>query len=166
MQTPSLNENSHDEFDYQSDKKEYLTCHVENQSFGIPVLQIQDILSQQRVTYVPLAPPEVEGSLNLRGRIVTAVNIRKKLGISPRGQCERSMSIVVEHKDDLYSLTVDSVGEVVSLPNSDFEKNPATLDKSLKSISSGIYRLKSDLLVILDVSNLIESLLVMDGIEQ
>jgi purine-binding chemotaxis protein CheW len=144
---------------YDADKKEYLTCILADQSFGIPVLQIQDVLSQQPVTKIPLCPTEIEGSLNLRGRIVTAVNLRRKLGLPPRQKGKKNMSIVVEHQDELYSLTVDAVGDVVSLPKGELEKNPANLEENIKSVSSGIYRMEKDLLVILDVSALIGTML-------
>ena len=145
---------------YNVDRKEYLTFYLDGQAFGIPVLQIQDVLSQQPVTKIPLCSPEIEGSLNLRGRIVTAVNLRIKLDMNRRDTDKKNMSIVVEHSDELYSLTVDKVGEVVSLPDSDFEKNPVNIEDSLKALSSGIYRLEKDLLVILNVSGLIETLLL------
>jgi purine-binding chemotaxis protein CheW len=142
--------------------KDFLTMMVDGQNFGIPVLQVQDVLGEQRVTYVPLAPPEVEGSLNLRGRIVTAINLRRRLGLGPREEGKRTMSVVVEYHGELYSLIVDSVGEVLSLPDADFEKTPPTLDRVWREVATGIYRLKNDLLVILDVSGMLDSLMQRD----
>jgi purine-binding chemotaxis protein CheW len=125
---------------------------IDGQMFGIPVLQVQDVLGEQRVTRIPLSPPEIAGSLNLRGRIVTAINLRRRLGLSELSGDKKSMSIVVEHHGELYSLIVDGVGEVLSLDDDDFEKTPATLDQSWRDVSSGIYRLKDKLLVVFDVS--------------
>lgn len=131
--------------------KEFLTIIIAGQRFGIPILQVQDVLGQQRVTKIPLAPPEVAGSLNLRGRIVTAIDVRCRLGIEARPEGAKEMSVVVEHDNELYSLIIDTVGDVLTLQDSEFENTPATLDSAWREISSGIYRLDGELLVILDV---------------
>lgn len=139
-----------------ADKTELLTFMIADQLFGIPVLQVQDVLRQQKVTHIPLAAPEISGSLNLRGRIVTAIDVRIKLGVK---KCdEREMSVVVEHRDELYSLVVDRVGDVLSLSDERYEASPATLDKVWQKVSSGIYRLDDKLLVVMDVSKLIDEI--------
>jgi len=130
----------------------FVTMTVANQIFGIPVLKVQDVLGPQRIAHVPLAPPEVLGSLNLRGRIVTAVDVRTRLGLERLEDSTKSMSVVVEHDNELYSLVVDKVGEVMSLPASDYERNPATLDPRWQEVSNGIYRLQGTLLIVLDVA--------------
>jgi purine-binding chemotaxis protein CheW len=142
--------------------KEFLTMVMGGQLFGIPVLKVQDVLGVQKISRVPLAPPEVAGSLNLRGRIVTAINLRCRLNLDDLPQGHKTMSVVVEHHGDLYSLIVDSVGEVLALPDKDFEKTPATLDRAWRDASVGIYRLKEKLLVILDVSGMLDALCVKD----
>ncbi len=129
----------------------FVTMTIANQIFGIPVLKVQDVLGPQRIAHVPLAPPEILGSLNLRGRIVTAVDARTRLGLPPRSDSTEGMSVVVEHAGELYSVVVDKVGEVMSLPAADFERNPATLDPRWQEISNGIYRLQGTLLVVIDV---------------
>lgn len=130
----------------------FVTMVVANQIFGIPVLKVQDVLGPQRIAHVPLAPPEILGSLNLRGRIVTAVDARTRLGVKPLDNKTQSMSVVVEHEGELYSIVVDKVGEVMSLPAADFERNPSTLDPRWQEVSDGIYRLQGNLLVVLDVA--------------
>lgn len=135
--------------------RDYVTMVIHGQLFGIPVLEVQDVLGQQQITHIPLAPPEVAGSLNLRGRIVTAFDVRLRLGLEKDPNNKHEMSIVVEHKDELYSLVVDGVGEVLTLSADAFEPNPATLEARWKEISSGIYRLKDELLVVLDVDKLL-----------
>ncbi len=142
--------------------KEFLTATIAGQTFGIPVLQVQDVLGEQKVTRVPLARKEIAGSLNLRGRVVTAINLRHKLGMPEKPAELKTMYIVVEHKGELYSLIVDSVGEVLSLPDKDFEKTPATLEASWRALAIGIYRLKEQLLVILDVPGMLEGLFTKD----
>jgi purine-binding chemotaxis protein CheW len=143
---------------------DYVTLTIAGQIFGIPVLQVRDVLSSQKITRIPLAPPEVAGSLNLRGRIVTAVDVRTRLGLSPREDKQaHSMSIVVDSHGDLYSLIVDQVGEVMSLPYSSFEASPTTLDPRWRDVSAGIYRLENRLLVVIDVPRLLSFVVVNDA---
>jgi len=135
--------------------QDYVTMTIAEQLFGIPVLQVQDVLGHQKITRIPLAPPEVAGSLNLRGRIVTAIDVRLRLNLLARPKDRPGMSIVVDLRGELYSLMVDSVGEVLSLSNEDFERNPATLDPRWREVSTGIYRLNGQLMVVLDVPRLL-----------
>jgi len=135
---------------------DFVSFTVAGQLFGIPVLKVQDVLGPQRITRIPLAPKEVAGSLNLRGRIVTAIDLRLRLGLDRREKGQNSMSIVVEQNGELYSLIVDSVGEVLSLEGAAYERNPPTLDPRWRDFSDGIYRLNGSLLVVLDVSQLLQ----------
>lgn len=135
---------------------EFLTVHIDGQLFGIPVLQVQDVLREQRVTRVPLAPPEVAGALNLRGRIVTAINVRRRLGLPDLEAGIATMSVVVEHENELFSLIIDKVGDVLALSQSGFEPTPATLDPTWRDMSTGIFRLESQLLVVIDVPKLLQ----------
>src|SRR6266851_1508659 len=124
--------------------QEFVTVTVAGQLFGIPVLQVQDVLGPQRITPIPLAPPEVAGSLNLRGRIVTAINLRTRLKLPrlPGGE--------------LYSILVDAVGEVLSLGAAAAQRNPPTLDAAWRDVSNGIYRLDNTLMVILNVARVLD----------
>jgi purine-binding chemotaxis protein CheW len=128
-----------------------LTLTVAGQLCGVPVLAVRDVLGPQTITRIPLAPPEVAGSLNLRGRIVTAVDLRRRLSLPPRPAGERPMSVVVEHQGELYSLLADQVGEVLSLSPGERAANPPTLDASWKEVSLGVHRLGEALLVVMDV---------------
>lgn len=133
----------------------YITMTIAGQLFGIPALYVQDVLGPQRLTRIPLAPPEVAGSLNLRGRIVTAVDIRTRLGLPKRPEDMRGMSVVVDLHGELYSLQIDQVGDVLNLTEEEYEENPPTLDPRWREVSRGIYRLKEQLLVILNVPELL-----------
>ena len=135
--------------------RDYVTMIVAGQMFGIPVLQVHDVLGPQKITRVPLAPAEVAGSLNLRGRIVTAIDIRKRLGL-PVEEAKKPMSIVVEQDGEFYSLLVDQVGEVMSLPQEDYEKNPATLQERWREVCDGVFRLESGLMIVLDIRRLLK----------
>jgi purine-binding chemotaxis protein CheW len=135
--------------------REFVSMTVAGQLFGIPVLTVQDVLGEQRITCVPLALPEVAGTLNLRGRIVTAIDMRRRLRLPPRDK-GAAMNVVVDRGGELYSLIVDSVGEVLSLPAEQFERNPSTLDPTWREVSVGVYRLENGLMVVLDVEKLLD----------
>lgn len=137
-------------------QQEFVTMLIADQWFGIPVLGVQEVSGSQVIARVPLAPPEVAGNLNLRGRIATAIDLRTRLGMPPRGEEQTEMSVVVDHHGELYSLIIDTVGEVLSLPASSFERNPPTLEPHLREVSQGIYRLEDKLLVVLDVERLLD----------
>lgn len=142
--------------------REFLTIFINGQMFGIPILQVQDVLGQLKVAKIPLAPPSIAGALNLRGRIVTAINVRECLGLAPLANDKDIMSVVVENDGELYSLIIDQVGDVLSLNDSDYENTPATLDPAWRSVSLGIYRLDHKLLVVLDVPKLLNSLMTLN----
>ena len=139
----------------EAEHEDFVSMTVAGQWFGIPVLAVQDVLASQRITRNPLAPAEVAGSLNLRGRIVTAIDFRRRLGLGPAPDDTAGMSIVVEHEGELYSLLVDSVGEVLHLPTGSFERNPTTLDSLWRQVSDGIFRLDEELLIVVDIARLL-----------
>lgn len=136
--------------------REFVTVTIAGQRFGIPVLSVQDVLTEQRLTHIPLAPPEVAGALNLRGRTVTAIDLRTRLGIEPRPQEASCMNVVVEFEGEPFSLMVDSVGDVLALSDDDYEPNPVTLDPAWREIADGLYRLDEGLLIAFDVSRLFD----------
>jgi len=136
--------------------REYVTFHIGGQLFGIGVLRVQDVLNHCRTARIPLAPPEIAGSLNLRGRIVTALDVRLRIGLPPREGDRSGMSIVVDHQGELYSLIVDTVGEVLPLDPGAFERSPPTIDPRLRDYAEGIFRLEKQLLVVLDVDRLLD----------
>ena len=133
----------------------FVTLTVGEQLCGVPVLLVRDILGDQKITRIPLAPPEIAGSLNLRGRIVTAIDLRRRLKLPPPPPGQKRMSVVTEQGGELYALLVDQVSEVFSLKSSAFERNPSTLEPSWAAFSTGIYRLGDRLLVVLDVKRLL-----------
>ena len=137
------------------DERVFVMLTVAGQTCGVPVASVRDILGAQVITRVPLAPPEIAGSLNLRGRIVTAVDLRRRLRLPPPDEGQMLMSVVAEHGGDLYALLVDQVSEVMSLKSEAFEQNPPTLEPAWAAFSAGIYRLEDRLLVVLDVSKLL-----------
>ena len=143
------------------DNNEFVTIRLAGQLCGIPVLDVHDVLAEQQITQVPGAPDAVKGVLNLRGRIVTAIDLRKRLGLPPR-EDGTNMSIVIENEGEAYSLIFDSVGDVLSFPADSYEKNPVTLDSCWRNVSDGIFRLEKELLVVLDVDKLLDLEVSMD----
>ncbi|MFN3584729.1 chemotaxis protein CheW [Phenylobacterium sp.] len=132
-----------------------VSIRIGGQAFGVPVLQVQDVIAQTAINRVPLGPPEVAGSLNLRGRIVTAIDMRRRLGMEPRGAGEGFMSVIVERNGELYALLVDDVGDVLWLPASSHEPPPVTLSGDWRGVCSGLYRLEGELLLVLKVEEVL-----------
>ena len=134
----------------------YVTLMLGEQLCGVPVLVVRDVLAGQSIARIPLAPPEVAGNLNLRGRIVTAIDLRQRLRLPPRAADAKPMSVVTEQGTELYALLVDQVSEVVSLKLADMESNPPTLPPIWTEHSLGIYRVSDRLMVVLDVEKLLQ----------
>ena len=130
---------------------EYVTVMIGGQLFGLPISRVQDVFVPDRLTRVPLAPPEVAGVLNLRGRIVTTIDMRRRLGLPPRNDNKPSMAVGIELKGEHYGLLIDTVGEVMKLGETTLEPNPVNLDPRLARVSGGVHRLDGQLMVILDV---------------
>jgi purine-binding chemotaxis protein CheW len=136
--------------------KEYVTAMIGGQLFGLPILRVQDVFMPERLTRVPLAPPEIAGVLNLRGRIVTLIDMRGRLGLPKREEEGVSMAIGVESRGEHYGLLIDSVGEVLKLDDATREANPINLDPRLARVSAGIHRLEGQLLIVVDVDRVLD----------
>ena len=130
---------------------EYVTVMIGGQLFGLQISRVQDVFVPDRLTRVPLAPPEIAGVLNLRGRIVTTIDMRRRLGLPPRDDNKPSMAVGIDLKGESYGLLIDTVGEVMKLGEETLEPNPVNLDPRLARVSGGVHRLDGQLMVILDV---------------
>lgn len=135
---------------------EYVTALIGDQLFGLPISRVQDVFMPDRLTRVPLASPEIAGVLNLRGRIVTAIDMRCRLGLPRRDDGKPSMAVGIEYKGESYGLLIDTVGEVLKLADNTREANPVNLDARLAHVSAGVHRLDKQLLVILDVDRVLD----------
>lgn len=131
-------------------EEQLVTMRIHNQLLGISVRETREILKEQKITRIPLVPGEIAGTLNLRGRIVTVIDIRPRLGLPARGEHGHYIFVVVEHKGELYSLIVDSVGDVLTIPSNAVQDSPPNLAQSWRGISAGVYKLEKELLVILN----------------
>lgn len=135
---------------------EYVTAMIGDQLFGLPIRRAQDVFLPERLTRVPRAPPEIAGVLNLRGRIVTLIDMRKRLGFSPRADSAAPLAIGVELRGESYGLLIDGVGEVFNLADETREPNPINLDPRLARVSAGIHRLDGQLLIVIDVDRVLD----------
>lgn len=132
-----------------------VSVKVGGQTFGVPVLCVQDVIAETVINRVPLSPPEVAGSLNLRGRIVTAIDMRCRLRMPPRAPDDRFMNVIVEHNGELYALLVDDVGDVLWLEPSEYESGPVTLSPHWRAVCGGLYRLEGELLLVLNIEQVL-----------
>lgn len=133
----------------------FVTFRLDAQWLGLPVVLIQEVLAGQAVSPVPLSPAQVEGFLNLRGQIVTAIDLRAVLGLPKRAEGTPFMNVVVKQEDEFFSLIVDEVGDVLEVGEGAVEPTPKTLDPVWKNCSRGVVRMDGGLLVVLDVETLL-----------
>jgi purine-binding chemotaxis protein CheW len=134
---------------------EYVTVTIGAQLFGLAISRVQDVFVLTQMTRVPLAPDDIAGVINLRGRIVTAIDLRRRLGVAG-GVGRAQMAVGIESGGESYGLVIDPVGEVLKLGADTAEPVPVNLDERLKRVATGVHRLESGLLVILDVDRLLD----------
>lgn len=135
--------------------QEYVTAMIGGQLFGLPILEVQDVFAVIRMTRVPLAPPEIAGLLNLRGRVVTVIDLRRRFGFDPGAGNAQRMAIGIASDGESYGLLIDSIGEVMRLEAEACEPVPVNLDPVLADVVSGIYRLDGRLLLVADVRRIL-----------
>ena len=135
---------------------EYVTVMISGQLFGLPISKVQDVFMPERMARVPLASAEIAGVLNLRGRIVTAIDMRARLGLPKNESGKPPMAVGVELRGESYGLLIDSIGEVLKLADNSREVNPVNLDPRMAKIADGVHRLEGQLMVVLDVDRILE----------
>ncbi|OYW58310.1 MAG: chemotaxis protein CheW [Rhizobiales bacterium 17-65-6] len=128
---------------------QYVTVRIAGQLFGVPIEIVHEVFTPDRITRVPMAPAEIEGVLNLRGRIVTMVNMRRLLGLSSTGEAKTAVGI--ERFGEAFGLIIDEVGEVLVLEGAKREANPANLDPRWAELIVGVHRLANELMLVLNV---------------
>lgn len=143
---------------------QYVSVRVAGQLFGLAIGRVQDVFLSDNFTFVPLARQQVAGVLNLRGHILTAIDLSQVLNV-PAANANNAQrpAVCVHYANESYGLLIDSVGEVVTLEADALEPNPVNLDPAWAAICVGTARLKDELLVVLDVDALIEALLARDA---
>lgn len=130
--------------------KQFCTFFVNGLFFGVEVLKVQEVIRYQEMTRVPLAPAMIEGLINLRGQIVAAVDLRRRLELAMREPGQLPMNVVVRSDDGVVSLLVDEIGDVVEIQDDIYERPPETLKGVARELVQGVYKLKERLLLILD----------------
>lgn len=135
---------------------QFATFYVGELLFGVDVMHVQEIIRYQELTPVPQSSPIVEGLINLRGQIITAIEMRRRLGMEERDPDHLPMNVVVRHEDEVVSLLVDEIGDVLEVGSSQFEPTPDTLEESSRDLVEGVYKLDGKLLLVLDRSRAIE----------
>jgi purine-binding chemotaxis protein CheW len=126
------------------------TFLLQNHLFGVPVQQVQEVIRYQEMTRVPLSPPVIGGLINLRGQIVTAVDLRRRFGMAPRPESRLPMNVVVRTGDGVVSFLVDEIGDVLEVGDDSFERPPETLQGLARELVQGVYKLQENLLLVLD----------------
>lgn len=139
------------EAEHLSSDGQYVTVRIGGQLFGLPILNVHEVFEPEQIARVPLAPNEIEGVLNLRGRIVTTISMRRLLGFPPAAEGGRSMAVGIEFKGESYGLVIDEVGEVMTLDGARREPVPSNLDRRWADVVAGVHRLDGELMLILDV---------------
>lgn len=131
-------------------KRQFCTFYLDGLFFGVDVLKVQEIIRHQEMTRVPLAPNEVEGLINLRGDIVTAIDLRRRLRLPDRASDAEPTNVVVRDEEGAVALLVDEIGDVLEVDEETFEPTPETLDTTVRELITGVYKLDGRLLHVLD----------------
>jgi purine-binding chemotaxis protein CheW len=139
-----------------TDDHQYCTFLLDGHYFGIDVLKVQEIIRFQQMTRVPLAPAMVRGLINLRGQIVTGIDLRRRLKLKDRPADALPVNVVVKSSDGAVALLVDEIGDVVEVSEKQFEPPPETLRGNARELVRGAYKLPERLLLILDVDRAVE----------
>lgn len=130
--------------------RQFCTFFLEGHYFGVPVQQVQEVLRYQEMTEVPLVSSVVRGLINLRGQIITAVDLRRQLGMTDRPEKQKPMNVIMRTADGAFSLLVDEIGDVIEVEDNTFEPPPDTLQGMAKGMLRGVHKLPNRLLLILD----------------
>jgi purine-binding chemotaxis protein CheW len=132
------------------ESRQFCTFYIHQQCYGIDVLHVQEIVRSQPLTRVPLANPMVRGLMNLRGQIVTAIDMRRRLGLPERSEKSELVNVVLQTGDGAVALLVDEIGDVLEVDEQQFELPPQTLHGPSRDLIQGAYKLPGQLLVVLD----------------
>ena len=130
--------------------EQFCTFYLDGHFFGVPVQQVQEVIRYQEMTRVPLVPLVIRGLINLRGQIVTAIDLRRRLGMTERPAGQRPMNVVVRTVDGALSLLVDEIGDVIEVEEKTFEQPPETLKGMAREVIRGVHKLPDHLLLVLD----------------
>lgn len=138
--------------------RQLCTFFADGQFFGVPVQQVQEVIRYQEMTRVPLVPPVVRGLINLRGQIVVAIDLRRRLELSDRAEGQLPMNVIVRTADGAVSLLVDEIGDVLEVEEDTFEGPPETLQAASRELVLGVHKLANHLLLVLDTEKAVNGI--------
>ena len=138
-----------------ADAHQFCTFYVDGQFFGVPVQQVQEVIRYQEMTRVPLVPRVIRGLINLRGQIVVAIDVRRRLNAPERLGDQLPMNVVVRTGDGAVSLLVDEIGDVLEVQDATFEPPPETLQNASRELVVGVHKLPRQLLLVLDIEKVV-----------
>jgi purine-binding chemotaxis protein CheW len=130
---------------------QFCTFYLDGLFFGVELTGVQEVIHELDITPVPLAPGVVEGLINLRGQIVTAVDLRRRLDLAPRAASVAPTNVVVATDDGAVSLLVDEIGDVIEVEGTTFEPPPGTMRGSITDVIVGVHKLQNHLMHVLDI---------------
>ncbi|MFK7843802.1 MAG: chemotaxis protein CheW [Rhodothermales bacterium] len=137
-------------------RKQYCTFYLNDLMFGIDVLKVQEIILPQEMTEVPLSTPSIRGLINLRGQVVTAIDLRRWLGFVPVANGNEAMNVVIRAEEDILSFLVDDIGDVLEPDEGSFEPPPETLKENIRELINGVYKLENQLLLVMNAERTFE----------
>jgi purine-binding chemotaxis protein CheW len=135
---------------------QFTTFYLDGLLFGVEVSKVQEVIRYQEMTRVPLASPVIRGLINLRGQIVTALDLRRRINLNERASDKLPMNVVVRSGAEIVSLLVDEIGDVLEVGEDDFERPPDTLQGEARELIRGTYKLKDKLLLVLDTEKAVQ----------
>ncbi len=148
-----------------AEPKQYCTFIVDDLFFGVEVLRVQEVLKYQSMTSIPLAPKTIEGLINLRGQIVTAIDLRSRLELQDREEGQEPMNVVIKTEEGAVSLLVDEIGDVLELAEDTLEPPPPTIHGVARDLVIGVHKLQDQLVLILDTEKVITLVQEKVGVE-
>jgi len=137
--------------------QQFCTFYIDKQFFAVPVQQVQEVIRYQEMARVPLVPPVIRGLINLRGQIVVAFDLRRRLGYPDRPEEQKPMNVVVRADEETVSFLVDEIGDVIEVEEDCAEQPPETLPAEMRELVRGVYKLKEQLLLVLDAERTVNA---------
>lgn len=136
---------------------QFCTFYLDKVMFGVELEKVQEVIRFLEITEIPLAPRVVSGLMNLRGQIVTGLDLRRRLDLADRPLGMHPMNVVIRCADGAVSLLVDEIGDVVEVTDESFERPPETLQGKVREVILGVHKLKKTLMHVLNTEKACET---------
>lgn len=137
--------------------QQFCTFYLDGLMFGVDLERVQEVIRYLEITEIPLAPEVISGLMNLRGQIVTGIDLRRRLDLPPRLGEKQPMNVVIRSVDGAVSLLVDDIGDVVEVTENSFERPPETLQGKVREVIVGVHKLDKRLMHVLDTEQVCET---------